>query len=363
MSDPLLKKIEVIFRRWLIRILKLLGQRKFLPPDRVDFNSSKLLCIRQDRIGDVLISTPIFASIKNHYPDAILDVLLSTNNYFVLDNDPLIRKRWMYQKSIRKIFKLIKDIRHEKYDYVVDMMDNPSVTATLLCLLAGGRVNVGIFKDNSYAYDITVPLLSRRETHIVDRVAQLLKAFEINPNSEKLNIRYIISSDSINFINQFLVDNKLVNRNLVGINISAGGTARFWGIDNYRGLLRSISEKHPELTVIILFKPNDIEKAKMIVESNNAILSPLTKTFDQFAALIKKISLLVSPDTSAIHLASAFGIPSVVLYVQSNKNLRIWEPYNVDCETLVTEIDDLSSIPLNSVLSAFERILNRNQLQ
>jgi ADP-heptose:LPS heptosyltransferase len=363
MSDPLLKRIELIFRHRLMRILGIFVHRKYLPQDKVNYNSCKLLCIRQDRIGDVLISTPIFASIKRHYPDAILDVLLSANNYFVLENDPLIHKRWIYYKSISKIIRLIKEIRREKYDYVIDMMDNPSVTATLLCIFAGGRVNVGLLKDNNYAYDIAVPMLSRKDTHIVDRISQLLTAFEIDPNSEELKVRYFISNESDKFIDKFLVDNKLTNKNLVGINISAGGTARFWGIENYRRLLCSIIEKHPELAAIVLFKPTDIEKAKMIVKSiDNALLSPLTETFDQFAALIKRISLLVSPDTSAIHLASAFGIPSVVLYVQTSKSLRIWEPYNVDYETLVTDSDDLSSIPFQAVLSAFERMLNRIQL-
>lgn len=363
MSDTLLKKVEVLFRRFIIRILGLFVHRNNLLPEVVDYNSCKFLFIRQDRIGDVLISTPIFASIKKHYPNAILDVLLSPNNYFVLENDPLIYRRWVYHKSIGKIIYLIRSLRKEKYDYVVDMMDNPSATTTLFCLFAGARINVGIMKENSFVYDINVPMLSRRDTHIVDRIAQLLLAFKIDPNTEIFNVRYYTSIESDHFVDKFLTENKLTHHNLVGINISAGGAARFWGIDNYNKLLCAITEKHPELYVIVLFKPSDIEKAKLIAGSNNtAVLSPATTTFDQFAALIKRVLLLISPDTSAIHLASAFGIPSVVLYVQSNKNLRIWEPYNAECETIVTEIDDLSSIPLDTVLSAFENMLKRVHL-
>jgi ADP-heptose:LPS heptosyltransferase len=363
MKDPLLKSVEILFRRLLIHILGFFVHRKNLPVDTVNYNSSKLLFIRQDRIGDVLISTPIFASIKNHYPGAILDVLLSSNNYFVLENDPVIHARWIYKKNISKTLGLIRSLRKEKYDYAVDMMDNPSVTTTLLCLFTGARFNVGLVKENSYVYDIAVPMLSRNKTHIVDRIAQLLTAFRIDPNMEKLSIHYYTSPEADSFAERFLFENNLVDSKLVGINISAGGNARFWGIENYRRLLSNITEKYPPLRVIILFKPTDIQIAKKIVESNsNVFLSPVTKIFDQFAALIKRMSIIVSPDTSAVHLASAFGIPSVVLYVQSNKDLRIWEPYHVEFETLVTEIDDLSSIPTEMVISAFERILNRVKL-
>ena len=227
MRDSFLKRIELLLRRFLIFVFGFFVRRRNQPPNTIDFNSSKILFIRQDRIGDVLISTPIFASLKAHYPSAIVDVLLSENNHFVLMNDPLIRKRWIYQKKIGKVISLLRSIRKEKYDFAVDMMDNPSVTSTILCLLSGAQWNVGIAKDNNYVYDIRVPMLSRRETHIVDRIAQLLIPFHIDPKAEKLSIRYFTSSESDKFAESFLSANPLCKRQLIGINISAGGELVF----------------------------------------------------------------------------------------------------------------------------------------
>ena len=364
MRNSFLKRIEILLRRFLIVVLGFFIRRRNQPAKINDFNSSKILFIRQDRIGDVLISTPIFAAIKAHYPSAIVDVLLSENNHFVLMNDPLIRKRWIYQKKITKVISLVRSIREEKYDFAVDTMDNPSVTSSLLCLLSGARWNVGIAKDNNYVYDITVPMLSRREIHIVDRIAQLLTPFQIDPKAEKISIRYFTSPESDNFAEVCLSANQLCKRPLIGINISAGGRARFWGIENYRALLSFITEKYPKLCPILLYQPSDKEEANKIVEHNgNVILSPVTKTFDQFAAFIKRLSFLISPDTSAIHLASAFNIPSVVLYVQSDKTLRIWEPYGTDYEVVVTDVDDLSTIPVTNVQVALMRLIERYRIK
>jgi ADP-heptose:LPS heptosyltransferase len=98
---------------------------------------------------------------------------------------------------------------------------------------------------------------------------------------------------------------------------------------------------------------------KIAEDNQNVILSPITKTFDQFAAFIKRLSFLISPDTSAIHLASAFCIPSVVLYVQSDKALRIWEPYGTDYEVVITDVDDLSTIQVSDVQTSFMKLIER----
>jgi ADP-heptose:LPS heptosyltransferase len=359
-NDPFFKCIEIGFRRALIRLLgKLVSRENKYTPD-IDYNSCKFLFIRQDKIGDVLVSTPLFAALKKHYPNSTIDVLLSSKNHFVLQNDPAIRKRWVYNKKFFAALAMMRTIRKEQYDFAIDLMDNPSATSTVLCLLAGARWNVGIEKENSFVYDITVPMLSRKETHIVDRIAQLLKTFAIDLAVESLAVHYYPNKESQLFTEKFFQENNLQSHNTIGINISAGGYVRFWGVKNFKEFLLFLNQHYPQYQLLVLYKPTDIALAKKIIaDVQNAVLSPLTKTFDQFAALIQNVKLLVSPDTSAIHLASAFQKPALVMYVQSNKSLRIWEPYGVEYETVVTNVDDLSTIPLKHVIAAFERLIHR----
>jgi ADP-heptose:LPS heptosyltransferase len=360
-NDPLLKRIEIAYRHALIWLLgKLVSRSHELRPD-IDYNTCKFLFIRQDMIGDVLVSTPLFTAIKTHYPHAVIDVLLSSKNHFVLQNNPAIRKRWIYNKKVGAALAMMRAIRKERYDFAIDLMDNASATSTILCLLAGARWNVGIEKDNSFVYDVVVPMLSRKDTHIVDRIAQLLKTFSIDPTAEALAVQYFPIKESQDFAATFFQEHHLQSQNTIGINISAGGDVRFWSVPNFHKFLLYLNQHYPHYQLLVLYKPAHTGLAKEIIAGvNNAALSPLTKTFDQFAALIQNVKLLVSPDTSAIHLASAFHKPVLALYVQSNKNLRIWEPYGVDYETIVTAIDDLSTIPFEQVTAAFERLIQRN---
>jgi heptosyltransferase III len=361
MNDPIRKRLELWFRRHLIRFLKGVIQRQKILSNTIDFNSCKFLFIRLDRIGDVLISTPLFAILKKHYPGATIDVLLSKNNYFVLENDPLIHKRWLYKKKLGNIISFIADLRKERFDFVIDLMDNPSATSTIFCLLIHARWNVGIKKDNSFVYDITVPMLSRRDTHIIDRIAQLLTPFRIDPNTEQKTIRYFTSMESDKYADRFLLQRDMIGRALIGINISAGSKTRFWGEDNFRKLCSHIIHKYPKYTTVILYQPSDEHSARRIAETNEAIvLSPRTSSFDQFAAIMKRLSIVITPDTSAVHIASAFGIGAVVLYVQSNKDLSIWEPYGTTYESVLTEKDDLSTIPFAQVQAALDRLVERS---
>ena len=360
MSDPFPKNLEIWFRRKLVRILGFVFSRNAAQPHGLDYNGCKFLFIRQDMIGDVLVSTPLFAMLKNRYPHAVIDVLLSAKNHFVLENDPAVRKRWIYRKNIREIFPFLRAIRKERYDFAVDLMDNPSATSTILCLLAGARWNVGIAKENQFSYDIVVPLLSRRNTHIVERIAQLLIPFGIDPETERIAIRYHPSRESEGFADQTLDALNPGGRPVIGVNLSAGGEVRYWGTDHFIQFTRLLLTKYPEYAVLLLYKPAYFERAKTIAGSaSGVLLSPVTKSFDQFAALIRRLSLLITPDTSAVHLASAFHIPAVVLYVQSDKGLRIWEPYGTEYETLVTDVDDLRTIPVADVATATEKLLQR----
>ncbi|MBM4161610.1 MAG: glycosyltransferase family 9 protein [Ignavibacteria bacterium] len=353
-----LKSIEIAFRRVLLRLLGLIIKRGKSVPPGLDFNSVKILFVRQDRIGDVLISTPLIYALKSRYPAAVVDFLLSSNNHFVLAHEPLVRKRWVYRKSAASALRLIRSIRREQYDFVIDLMDNPSTTSTLICALAGGRWNVGLSKQNEYAYDVAVPLLSRKETHIVDRLAVLLTVFGISPEKEKLEVRYVPAADSRRFAQTFFQQRDLRDRFVIGLNVSPAGGVRFWGIQNFRALIQRLLGQFPELPILVLYQPRDKEQAENIAESfKRVVLSPRTDSFDQFAALVQLIGILVTPDTSAVHLAAAFHIPSVVLYVQSNKDLRIWEPYGSPSETIVTDVDDLKTIPADRVFEAVSRLI------
>ncbi len=351
-----LKGLEIGFRKLLLKTLRLASRQNKGQPEKLDFNRCKVLFIRQDRIGDVLVSTPLFVALKKAYPGLTLDVLLSSNNHFVLERAPYVRKRWVYTKSLGASIVMLRGIRNERYDFVVDLMDNPSATSTVLMLLAKGNWNVGLEKDNAYAYDIVVPMLSRKDTHIIDRLAKLLTVFGLRDMDLRVDYATFPSSDQ--FVEKLMQNGFRGKGKVIGVNISAGHDSRFWGVENYQALVAFLKSSFRDCSIVLLHKPGDRERALAIVKDFPDVLVPPSLSFDQFAACIKTLSILFTPDTSAVHLAAAFRVPSVILYVQSDKSLRIWEPYKTECETLVAD-RDIAAIGVPAVTQAFQRLAAR----
>ena len=78
------------------------------------------------------------------------------------------------------------------------------------------------------------------------------------------------------------------NKFLIGINISAGSRARFWGVDNYKHLLEELSKY--DACIIIFSSDNDLKLANQIAKKKH--IYPITKEFGIFAAAIMKLDFL-----------------------------------------------------------------------
>jgi ADP-heptose:LPS heptosyltransferase len=90
------------------------------------------------------------------------------------------------------------------------------------------------------------------------------------------------------------------------------------------------------LTPLILYSPPDFEAASAIHRSEpGALVSPVTPSILHLAALIRGVTLLVSPDTSVIHLAASSGIPVVGMFLRFDPSLPKWYPWNVKSEVLM----------------------------
>jgi ADP-heptose:LPS heptosyltransferase len=355
----LVKHIEISFREFLVRALARLVRRRPKKAFSLEFTGGKVLFIRQDRIGDVLVSTPVFFSLAQHYPKMQMDICLSPKNAVAAEGLPFFRKCWVYEKSPLKAFSLIRSIRKEKYDVVVDLMDKTSATTTVFMILSNARWRIGLDKENAYALDVVVPLKSQSEVHIVERVAELLRPFGIDPDHEKLAISYMPSDRSVETVRTFLKERGLVEKKFIAVNISAGNETRFWGIENYRSLCATVAKELPDVRVLLLSKESDREGASAIGRGLGGVSLAPVLTFDQYAAAISLAGLLVTPDTAAVHLGAAFRIPSVVLFVQSDKKWRIWDAYKSPTENLVTEVDDLTRIPVEDVWNALKKLWDK----
>ncbi|MFA3781932.1 glycosyltransferase family 9 protein [Melioribacteraceae bacterium 4301-Me] len=341
----MIKKIEIFLKKIFLKIL-LIGNPKSNNNQLVKFDSnSKILFIRLNRIGDALVSTPLLQIIKKNLKCKTI-VLASASNYFVFQNNELCDKLIVFQKSLKNFVKLIHRLNSEDLTAVVDLHDDISTTVSFILALLKAPIKIGFKKGNESLYTHLVVKLDTQKHHIIDRLMEFAKFFNVKTNSSDINVYYKPDQKSLQSAKAFLKKSFAKQKFLLGINISAGSQARFWGIRKYKELINSLIKY--DLNILILCQKSDLAKAKEI--SNNYLPIFYSDNFDEFAAMISQLNLLFTPDTSIVHVASSFKIPMFGLYVKYNTEDVIWYPYKSDYECIITKEPTLKNISSEKVI-------------
>lgn len=356
-----LKLLELRFRKWFINT-----HRRGVTPVVVSNPADvftlpvkpKLLILRQDRIGDVIISTCILRELKRRYPYAEIDMVLSVNNIAAERIvRPYTHKRYVYRKTLASLVELIVRVRREKYDVVVDLMDNPSSTSGIIVTRCNARFSVGILKENAGVYTHCVPLLDKATVHISRRIANVLLPFGIDPDEIDLTPHYPIEPMAQTEAQRALGFSAGDARFRLGINISGSSDLRSYDVSKTCTVLGFIRRRYPQVGMYLFAAPRHSERAGAIARSIGGLrVAPTSHSYDVFAAMLHEMHALWTPDTSAVHLAAAWNMPSCVMFNQPNPSLMPWYPVGSHCEAIINKGEVLADVPVEDVTAAIHRL-------
>lgn len=352
----LLKALEFRWRRMLLAA----GHRRFTGRSTVQAEEllrlpprARILVIRFERIGDVLVGLPVIRSLRRRYPDARIELLVSRSNRAVADAvAPFVDDVWVYGKTIPSALRLLRALRHARYDAIVDLIDHPSTTAQLVIRWCRPRAAVGLLHAEPGLYTHAAPTLDPASAHPVERFAQLLLPFGIDPAGESLDLEYPLSAADVARARTVLGDSRLRR---LGVNVSGRQAERYWGTANYVALIRTIMERHREFEVLVCGAPQDAPQVARIAAETGAHGVPPGATLTEFAAILHELDLLVTPDTVAVHLAAAWKIPTVALY-HPEPGVAPWVPYHTRCRAVVGS-PEIPAIPVAQVAAAVEELI------
>src|SRR5262249_50300212 len=130
MAIAALKPLELRLRRLLLSAHgPFTGQLITSPADAPGpGDAPRILFIRAERIGDVLVSVPVLRAVSRRYPRARIDLLASTANYGVRSAVARwVDRVWRYEKRVTTTIGLVRQLRAAAYDLVVDLSHDPSV--------------------------------------------------------------------------------------------------------------------------------------------------------------------------------------------------------------------------------------------
>jgi len=348
----MMKRIEILFRLLILKILLVSSKRRTNKEKPEVSKQSKVLFLRLNRIGDALVTTPLLTQIKKEIGCNIF-VLADVNNYFIFEHCPVVDKTIIYEKGIKGIRQLKSALGQNNIDTIVDLHDDVSTTISIILRMSKTKQIFGLKKKNEKLFTHTVPKPNPSDHHIIERTLELARLFGFNPNLNAAKVNYQIKEKSMSIAEDHLKQYK--NKSLLGINITAGSEARFWGVNNFKNLIQQV-KRYP--INYLLFTSHDYyDKAKQITEEKN--IFPPSKDFDIFAAGISKLNMLFTPDTSVVHIASMFEIPVFGLYVKYKTDDMIWSPYKTIFDSIITEDSTLLKVNFDEVINKFIPFLEK----
>jgi ADP-heptose:LPS heptosyltransferase len=333
-----MRKPEYYTKKLFFGLLKLIFRKSGkdnLQPTFIE--KRNILLIRLNNIGDALVTTPFIGQLKNKI-DCNIDILCHKRNSVVFENNKSADNVFVLEKGFINFFRMLFRIRKNKYYCIVDTHNDVSATVNLFLILAKSDFRFGVKKQDSNLYTHTIDIQEPLKYHYCERPLFLLNLFGVKPDFENAGPVYNFRRESEDFVKEFKTNNFKDSKFLIGINLFAGSLARFWGTENFKKLILFLKSYPVD---IILITPG---KVPVNIDELSDKAKILKTDFDKLAALISKLDLLITPDTSAVHLASAYGTPVFGLYVHNNPDDIIWSPYRTDFEYAATTEETLASI-------------------
>ena len=355
-----LKSIEhgikaVVF--WSLAVFLKRGNRAFHPLDGSQIK--KVLFLRPDKIGDMAISFPVFDGLRQNFPHINQSILGSPKDTALIGDDPRFTNVFIYRKKLWQDIKEVLAMRREKYDCVVDMIYNDSVTTLFLsqiCAQGKPRIGVGKVKYSQY-YDINVDHQVRDSSHIIQKTLALLSAFNIDPAGTSPYAQPHIAPEVFELGQQFVASLRSGSgmSRMIGYNLSAGSPTRILPAEKSIELVKRLISENPESQVLLLVAPTDRWRALDIAlaVSDKVSIVPEGQSLIQASAIVAHLDLLISPDTSIVHIARSFHVPVVGLYSRFMKNFLLWRPFGQEQGAVLSGNDDnIFDITVEQIIQA-----------
>jgi heptosyltransferase-1 len=326
----------------------------------IDFSHiKKILIVRLGKIGDIVVTSFVFEVLKKTYPHLEIHLFTLDSNRDVLKYNPSLTKVFYTKKNILLHLRLFK-LRTEHYDMILDFNDNPSTTSALIFKFVKGCIKAGYdFDKYRRSINFKVTPLKKEHSHIIDRMKNFLVHLGITVDEKLVKPYFYIGSKELNDIANELNSYGKSDR-IIAINISAGAIIRYWDIEKWKELLHSINDEYKNFVFLLLSTEKDKLMKQQLADSmgsTNCIAGQFT-SIQHFAAYIKSSNLLITPDTSAVHIASAFGIPTLALYPNPDWNYVSWQPYRIAHRSIKSSSENVNDISVKEVFTKFKSLIN-----
>ena len=345
-----------------IGFLKLISRRKIRPLPLS--KSPKFLLLMHQNIGDMIVFSPLIREIKVAYPNSNLQVLASNNNRVIAEENPYIDKVILYQNKWNKLFPLLIDLKSINFDFVVELEAKVVTKVILMLRIINPNCILSVSKrEGRYGLDPAAVLpydyyTDDKLNHQRDTSLDILRLINVNVRNKSYDLFYSEKNKekALKFINYFNPKDILVGLNITG----SSNEKRLINSDIFK-IIDGLHSLSKNIIIILIHMPQEKSFIETLITFENSkfvIPSYPTSSILDAAALVDSIDLLLTPDTSLVHIACAFEKPLLAIYRKDQAAFDAWHPKSKDSHVVFSkESNSLKSLDVDEIISkCFELI-------
>ena len=337
----------------------------------------RILIVNQDNIGDLVCTTPLIRRLRNAFPSARIDALVTSYNVAVLAENPALDHVYAITKTkhvhglaaktkaaFGKLATLWQ-LRHNHYDLAFLATHSNNQRAIRTCRLAGVKQLVGMSKPGRQGYlahDLTQSeeLAGKlNQSQLFAQLADLIGIDSAIPPGEVWPDVAIQTSTR-----QQLASFLQAGQQLIGLHISARKASQRWPAEKFIQLAQQLHQQFGARFLLFWspgdennpLHPGDDGKAKKIIDAcaNVPLYAFPTGELSQLIAGLSLIDTMICSDGGAMHIAAGLGKPIVCFFGQSG--LSQWHPWGVPYVALQPQSLQVSDVEVTQVIAAFQQL-------
>tara|TARA_B100001250_G_scaffold133181_1_gene113849 strand:+ start:598 stop:1644 length:1047 start_codon:yes stop_codon:yes gene_type:complete len=335
-----------LHRRFIVGILNKFY--KHASPKELPESINSIIILAQEKLGDAILLLPFINAFHKRFPDATIDLCCTSYNKKVFEGIPFIRNCISYRPFN---FRFAKLIRSQQYQILYNPKSGPSSTFHHLTNVIHADVKVcleDIYNNPIYNYHLP----NKDDRHITEKYCELLFQYGLKTPVENWLPDYFYNFPS-----------SISEKKYIAINISSGHQTRRLPFEKWKKIISYILDNDHEMHIALFAskkESSDAIKIKNLYKER--VHFPLESPNLYYAAgIINNAQMLISIDTSLIHLAAALNKPIIGLYNNDKINYARYSPYNTISDSVISNSRFIRDIESESVIKSYNVLIKKEK--
>ncbi len=291
----------------------------------------RILFIRYDRIGDMVLSTPAFRAVKAIFPHAEVIVLASERNHEVILHNPHVDRIIIYKGPLRSI----GEIRRLGIDLVIDLINTYELGPALIAYLSGARYRMGFEVAGREVFFNLRGARLEPVKQLAEHILDLVKSLDGGVGEYRPEI--FLTDEEEERAERLLQEMGLDLRPRIVVHPGGYYQSQRWPADRFARLVERIRQDLRAGVLMIGGVGEEVIIGRIKGICREDIPSLTGVSLRETMAAISRCDLFVGNNSGPLHIASTLGLPTVSIVGPTITPL--WLPYGSNHIVLRKELD------------------------